>query len=138
MRAFLVRWLIHGISLWVASVIVPGVTFPGDPPSVGQVVVVALLFGAVNALVKPLVALASCGLYVLTLGLFHFVVNALMLWLTAWLAGPWFDVAGFWSAFGGALVTTVIGTVLTWWLDPQPPHGGDGDGDGTYVVIEGR
>lgn len=123
MRGFLLRWLIHAVSLWVATLAVPGVTFPGDPPGVVQVVVVALVFGAVNAVIKPLLAMATCSLYVVTLGLFHFVVNALMLQFTAWLAGPWLDVDGFGSAFLGALVVSIVGTGLTLLLDPDRPEG---------------
>ncbi|MCB9681798.1 MAG: phage holin family protein [Alphaproteobacteria bacterium] len=118
MRGFFIRWGIHAASLWVAALVVPGISFPGDPPGVVQVLMVALIFGLVNAFVRPVLALASCGFYVLTLGLFHFVVNALMLLLTAWLAGPWLDVDGFFAAFVGALVVSVIGSVLTWVLDP--------------------
>lgn len=123
MRGFFLRWLIHAVSLWAATLAVPGVSFPGDPPGVLQVVAVALVFGAVNAVLKPILAMATCGLYVITLGLFHFVVNALMLQLTAWLAGSWLDVDGFGSAFLGALVVSVVGTGLTLLLDPDRPEG---------------
>jgi putative membrane protein len=98
---------------------VPGLEFPGNPPSITQVIVVAGLFGVLNAMVKPLLQLAACGLYVFTLGLIHFVINAAILQLTGWLAGGWLHVADFWSAFQGALIISVVGTVLTWMLDPE-------------------
>ena len=123
MRRFMVRWLIHVLSLGVASQLVAGLYFPGDPPGVGQVLFVAFMFGLLNALVKPLLQLVACGLYVATLGLIHFVINALVLQLTGWLAAGLLVVDGFWAAFQGALVISVVGTVLTWMLDPEPPDG---------------
>lgn len=131
MRGFVIRWFIHGLSLWVASLVVPGLSFPGDPPSVVQVATVAAIFGLVHAVVRPVLALATCGLYVLTLGLFHFVLNALLLGLTAWLAGSWLDVDSFWSAFLAALVVSIIGTVLTAIFDPSGPD----DDQGTIVLM---
>ena len=94
------------------------------------VLFVALIFGMVNAFVKPLLAFATCGLYVLTLGLFHFVINALMLQITAWLVGPSFVVEDFWSAFLGALVISIVGTVGTALLDP-----GSDDEPGSKVMV---
>ena len=119
MRRFLVRWLIHALSLAAAAWWVPGLSFPGNPPGVGQVVAVAALFGVLNALVKPLLQFAACGLYFFTLGLIHFVINALILQLTGWLAPRWLTVQDFSSAFVGALVVSLVGTVLVWLLDPQ-------------------
>jgi putative membrane protein len=119
MRTFLIRWLIHALSLGAAASMVPGLEFPGNPPTAVQVIVVAGLFGVLNAAVKPLLQLAACGLYVFTLGLIHFVINAAILQLTGWLAAGWLHVADFWAAFQGALVISVVGTVLTWMLDPE-------------------
>ena len=133
MRGFLIRWLIHGVSLWAASLLVPGLSFPGNPPSVMQVATVAAIFGLVHAVVRPILALATCGLYVLTLGLFHFVLNALLLGLTAWLAGGWLNVDSFWSAFLAALVVSIIGTVLTAIFDPP-----GSDGEGGPIVLMSR
>lgn len=82
-------------------------------------VLVAVIFGLVNAVVRPIVALLSLPLYVLTLGLFFFVVNALMLMLTSWIAdqvGVAFEVKGVWTAVFGAIVISLasaaIGAVL--------------------------
>lgn len=119
MRRLFVRWLIHVLSLGIASQVVAGVYFPGDPPGVGQVLLVAGVFGLLNAMVKPMMQLMACGLYVATLGLIHFVINALVLQLTGWLAAGLLVVDGFWAAFQGALVISVVGTLLTWLLDPE-------------------
>lgn len=78
-------------------------------------VVVALIFGVVNAVLKPLIKTVGCGLYLLTLGLVGLVVNALLFLLVGWLSrtvGLSFEVNGFWAAFWGAIVVSVIGFVL--------------------------
>ncbi|HYT33195.1 MAG TPA: phage holin family protein, partial [Thermoanaerobaculia bacterium] len=101
---FLLRLLINAVALWVATRIVPGVTFTGET---GYLVVVALVFGLLNALVRPILTLLTCPLLVLTLGLFTFVINAVILLLTSALSeklGIGFSVSGFWAAFLGALV----------------------------------
>jgi putative membrane protein len=113
----IIRWLINAVALWVATVVVDGITV--DAATTGGevliIVVVAAVFGLVNLFVKPIVKLLSLPLYILTLGLFTFVVNALMLLLTSWLAGlldiP-FDVDGFWTAVLGALVISVVSWLL--------------------------
>ena len=126
MRHFLIRWLIYVLSLALAARLVDGVDFPGDPPGLAQVLAVAALFGVLNAVVKPLLQMASCFLYVATLGLFHFVLNAGVLMLTGWLAGGWLVVTGFWPAFQASLIISLTSTVLGWLLDlpkdgPPPP-----------------
>ena len=99
---FLVRLLVNAAALWVATRIVPGVTFDGGPlPMLG----VALVFGVLNA---PLI--------IVTLGIFALVINGLMLWLTSSLSstlGFGFHVSGFWAAFWGALVVSVVSLMLS-------------------------
>ena len=85
---FLLRVAVTGLALWVVTLIVPGISFVGgqtDVQRVGIIAVVALIFGLVNAFIKPIVQLLSIPLYILTLGLFHVVINAFMLWITAWI-----------------------------------------------------
>jgi putative membrane protein len=110
---FVVRWLVNAAALWVATRIVPGVTYAGDVlPLLG----VALVFGAVNAFVAPAVKVVTFPLIVLTLGLFLLVVNGLMLWLTSAVAGSLglgFHVSGFWSAVFGAVVVSIVGMILS-------------------------
>jgi len=83
---------------------------------------VALVFGLLNALVRPLLMLLSCPMLILTLGLFTLVINALVLLLTSALSGSLglgFHVAGFWAAFLGALVVSIV-SVLVSVLLPDP------------------
>ena len=117
--AFLVRVLINGVAIWLATVILPGLEIVGaesTAQTVGILLLVALVFGLVNAIVKPIVAILSIPLYILTLGLFTIVVNALMLMLTAWIteATDWgLRIDNFGTACLGALIISVISLVLS-------------------------
>ena len=86
MRSFFIRAALTGFALWVVTLAVDGISFVGGDTRlqrVGIIFVVAVIFGLVNAFIKPIVQILSIPLYILTLGLFHIVVNALMLWITA-------------------------------------------------------
>ena len=111
--AFFVRWLVNAAALWVATRIVPGVTYAGGwVPFLG----VALIFGIVNAFIRPVAKVLTFPLIILTLGIFALVVNGLMLWLTSAMSGALdlgFHVRGFWAAFFGALVVSVVSTLLS-------------------------
>lgn len=111
--SFVIRLLVNAVALWVATRIVPGVTYGGDVlPFLG----VALVFGVVNAVVGPAAKLLALPLIILTLGVFLLVVNGLLLWLTSVVSGALglgFHVSGFWSAFFGALVVSVVSVVLS-------------------------
>lgn len=110
---FLIRLAVTAVSLWVATQLVPGVSYEGGWL---PFVVVALVFGLINATIRPLTKLLTCPLILLTLGLFALVVNGLMLWLTSSIAGALgigFHVAGFWAAFFGALVVSIVSTLLS-------------------------
>ena len=110
---FLVRLLVNAAALWVATRLVNGVSYTGGwLPFFG----VALLFGFINAFIRPVAKLFTFPLIILTLGIFSFVVNGLMLWLTGRLSstlGLGFQVAGFWPAFWGALVVSIVSTLLS-------------------------
>jgi len=110
---FLIRLLVNAAALWVATRLVPGVTFDGGTlPFLG----VALVFGVVNAFVRPLMQVLTFPLILFTLGLFLLVVNGLMLWLTSSLSaslGLGFHVTGFWAAFWGAIVVSVTSLLLS-------------------------
>src|SRR5579862_5882444 len=103
-----VRFLINAVAVWVASNVIPGITpLSPLPAQLPALILVALIFGAVNALVKPLFRFITCPVEVLTLGLFTLVLNAAMLGLTSWIAeqlGVEFAVDGFLAALLGALV----------------------------------
>lgn len=103
----LVRWLLTAVALAVTAWIVPGIDVTGAV----ALIVAALVIGLLNALVKPVLVVLTLPLTILTLGLFLLVLNALLFWLGAALV-PGFEVAGFWSAFLGALVMAILGWVF--------------------------
>jgi putative membrane protein len=111
--AFLIRLLVNAAALWVATMIVPGVTYTGGwLPFLG----VALIFGIVNSIIRPVAKFVTFPLILLTIGLFALVVNGLMLWLTSGLSAMFalgFHVSGFWAAFFGALVVSIVSTMLS-------------------------
>jgi putative membrane protein len=110
---FVIRVLVAAVALWVATLIVDGieVTGSGNLEDALTLLAVALIFGVVNAVLKPLIKVVGCVFYVLTLGLVALVVNALLFLLTGWLADQLdlpFQVDGFWPAFWGAIVVGVV------------------------------
>ncbi|MGY0462734.1 phage holin family protein [Kitasatospora sp. cg17-2] len=122
MKGFVIKTLINAAAIWVAAWIVPAITLTGDDwkHKTLTVVAVALVFGVVNWLIKPVVKLFSLPLFILTLGLFTFVVNALMLWLTSWTSDKLdldFHVDGFWAALFGALIVSLVSWGLSLALD---------------------
>ena len=117
---FLVRLLVNAAALWVATRIVPGVTFNGDwLPFLG----VAIVFGVVNAFIRPVAKVLTFPIILVTLGIFLLVINGLMLWLTSSLStalGLGFRVEGFWAAFWGALVVTIVSAILSIFVRDRP------------------
>jgi putative membrane protein len=113
----IIRFVVNGIALWMAALIVDGVDIEASTTTgeVLTVLAVAAVFAVVNIVVRPIVQLLSLPLYVITLGLFIFVVNALMLLLTSWIADlldvP-FHVDGFWAALLGGLVISFVSWVI--------------------------
>ena len=111
--SFLLRLIVNAAALWVATKLVPGVSYDGG---LLPFLAVALIFGLINATLRPVTKLLTCPLILLTFGLFALVVNGLMLWLTSSLAaslGLGFRVSGFWPAFWGALVVSVVSALLS-------------------------
>jgi putative membrane protein len=113
MRSLLIRWLINTLALYVAVQVVPGVEYHGGAMGL---VIVAAIFGLVNALLRPLLTLLTCPLVLVTLGLFLFVINALMILFTGWVSSRFdlgFSVAGFWPAFWAGLLISLVSLVLS-------------------------
>ena len=115
---FLVRLVVNAVALWITTLVVPGLDLGGRSTlsKVLTLLGVALIFGIVNAVLKPIVHVVGCVFYVLTLGLFALVVNALLLLLTDWIAGLFdlpFQVHGFWAAFWGAIVIAVVSWLIS-------------------------
>jgi putative membrane protein len=123
------RLLINAAALWAATRLVPGISFDGDWR---LLLVVALVFGVLNVAVRPFLILLTLPLFIITLGLFTFVLNALMLWLTSIVSaalGLGFRVDGFGAAFLGALVVTVVSFMLSMFV-------GSGTHDGRRSRLE--
>ena len=111
----LLRWVITGLALFVAAWLVPGIRVEGQGWS--AFAVMAVILGLVNAVIRPVLKLLSCPLIILTLGFFVLVVNGLTLWLASSIAVKWFHVGfyvdGFWAAFLGALIVSIVSVILT-------------------------
>lgn len=114
MTRLILRLAINAVALWAAITYVPGIH--AEELSWPAILGLAFIFGLVNALVRPLIELLTCPLIILTLGLGTLLINTFLFWLTG-LIGSNFDIGytvdGFWPAFLGALVVTVISVVLT-------------------------
>ncbi len=115
---FVVRFLVNAAAIWLCTLLVPGITLPAEASTGTRLLslaVVALVFTLVNMVVRPIVKLLSLPLYIITLGLFSLVVNALMLMLTGWITrftefGLYVD--GFWTAVLGAIIFAIATWVL--------------------------
>jgi putative membrane protein len=115
MTKFILRWVINAVALYLAVLILPGIDLGSGMVSI---LWLALIFGLVNALFRPLIQLLTCPLIMLTLGLFTIVINTFMFWLTS-VIGQSFGLAltisepVWWNAFLGGLVVSVVSVVLT-------------------------
>ena len=114
MNGFLIRCVITGFAVLIASQIIPGIEIHGL--AAGMVAVVVLAF--LNALVRPLLYLLSAPFIVLTLGLFMVMINAFLLHLVAILVKG-FEVSGFWSAVGGAILISLVSGILNFWISER-------------------
>jgi putative membrane protein len=115
--ALVIKVLVTAVALWVCTLLVDGIAIGGSDQAtrIGTLIVVALIFGLVNAVIKPVIKTIGCAFYVLTLGLIGLVVNALLFLLVGWISdklGLPFQVAGFWPAFWGAIVVAIVGFIL--------------------------
>jgi putative membrane protein len=118
MLGIVLRLVCSALAVWLATLIIPGIAVSADSiwGTIGTLLLVALIFGVVNAVIKPIVKLVGCGLYVLTLGLIALVVNGLLFWLVSWIAGllsiP-FRVDDFWP---GAVLGALLVSIVSWGL----------------------
>lgn len=120
MGSFLLRTVVNGLALWLAGVIVPGIELgragASTTDTVLTVLLVAVVFGVINAIIKPVLTVLSIPFIVITLGLFVLVLNALLLELTSWLSdamGLAFHIDNFWwDAIWGALIITIVSMIL--------------------------
>ncbi|MCL4720460.1 MAG: phage holin family protein [Gammaproteobacteria bacterium] len=114
MQRFLIRALIAALGLWAADGLLDGIGFDSG----AWLMVTALVLGLLNAVIRPLAIILTLPITVLTLGLFLLVVNAGILALAAWLL-PGFHVAGFWPAFFGALIVSLVSSLGSWFFGPR-------------------
>jgi putative membrane protein len=123
----IIRLVITAVALWIATLLVTGIqlTAATVPGKIGTLLAVAVIFGIVNAILRPIIKTIGCAFYVLTLGLIAIVVNGLLFLLTSWIAGRLdlpFHVASFWpSAVLGALLVGIV----SWVLNMLVPDGDD-------------
>jgi putative membrane protein len=119
--AFVLRVALTGFALWIVTLVVSGIDFVGGDTTmqrIGIILVVALIFGLVNAIIKPIVQIISIPLYILTLGLIHIVINALMLWITSGITehtthwGLYIDDF-WWTAIWASVVLSVVSWALS-------------------------
>lgn len=115
---FIIRWFITAIAVAVAAWITPGITHVGN--WVSAAIVTAIILGLVNALIRPILKLFSCGLIIVTLGFFTLVVNALCLWLASYISIEWFNngfrIENFFSAFLASIIISVVSFLLSFLL----------------------
>ncbi|MER5601888.1 phage holin family protein [Streptomyces adustus] len=126
MKNFVVKTIANAGALAIAVLLLDKITLTGDSTGkkVGTLILVALVFGLVNFLVKPILKVLTFPLFILTLGLITLVVNALMLLLTSWVCGKLdlsFHVDGFWTAVLGGLIISIV----SWALNVVLPDGKD-------------
>ncbi|WP_204297523.1 phage holin family protein [Actinoplanes campanulatus] len=122
----LIRLVITAVSLWIATLVIDGIQLTADTATskAGTLLAVAVIFGLVNAILRPIIKTIGCGFYVLTLGLVAILVNGLLLLLTSWIAGKLelgFHVDGVIAAILGALLVGVV----SWVLNMLVPDGDD-------------
>jgi putative membrane protein len=118
MLGIVLRLVCSALAVWLATLIIPGIEVTAESVwgTIGTVLLIALIFGIVNTVIKPIVKVVGCGLYVLTLGLIALVVNGLLFWLVSWIAGvigiP-FRVDDFWP---GAVLGALLVSIVSWAL----------------------
>lgn len=110
----IIRWLLNAITLLAIAYYVPGIFVSGFYAAL----ITALVLGLVNAIIRPVVIFLTLPVNILTLGLFTLVVNALMFWFVATIVKG-FTVAGFWPAFWGALILSVVSSAVGWLLSTR-------------------
>ena len=112
----LIRWAITAISVAAAAFFIPGITIDSSHGGVITVLIVALVLGFANAVVRPILAFLSLGCIIATLGLFTFVINAAVFLIAAWISqqlGIGFYVDGFWPALFGSIIVSIVSFVLS-------------------------
>jgi putative membrane protein len=116
MTRLLLRWVINAIAIWAAISLLEGRGIDVQQGGWGPILALAVIFGLLNALVRPVIELLTCPLILLTLGLGTLLINTLLFWLTGVIGAQFdlgFSVDGFWPAFWGALIVSLVSFALT-------------------------
>lgn len=116
----IIRLIINAIALWAAAQLVNGIQLTDQ---IGGILIVAFIFGVINAILGPILKILSFPFILVTLGLFTLVINGLLLWLTSAFTS-YLSLSGFWAAFWGALVVSIVSWLLSAFLrdDDKKPH----------------
>jgi putative membrane protein len=128
-----IRVVITAVALWISTLVLSGITLNTDstPKKVGTLLAVAVIFGIVNAVIRPIVKTVGCAFYVLTLGLIALVVNGALFLFTSWIAGKLslpFHVNGFLTAVLGALIVGLVSWLLNMLVPDKAKNGGRNNG----------
>ncbi|MBA3868792.1 MAG: phage holin family protein [Chloroflexota bacterium] len=110
MRKFILRVIIYAVGIALVAEIVPGIHIPND--TLSTLIIIGVVFGILNAILKPIIAFLTCPLVILSLGLFVLVINGVMLLITAALIPARLQIDGFWPAILGGIVMSIISLVL--------------------------
>jgi putative membrane protein len=109
-KTFLQRWIINTLAVLVAAHLLRGIGYE----TVTGLIVATLVLGLLNSFLRPIMLVLSLPLLIVTLGLFTFVINALLLMLVSWMLGPQFRVDSFWWALAGSLIISIVSVALSW------------------------
>ena len=118
---FIIKWLVTAVAAAVAIWLVPGIYVDGSMASWIAIILFALVLALINMVVKPILQVLSIPITVITLGIFYLIVNTFCLYIAAWVANGIFGVGitidGFWSAFFGAIIISIVSTILGEFVD---------------------
>ncbi len=133
MRNFILRVIIYAIGIALVAEIVPGIHVAND--TLGTLLIIGIVFGIINAILKPLITFLTCPLVILSLGLFVLVINAVVLLITASLIPARLQIDGFWPAFLGGIAMSIISMILERILGVNDDNNKRGGGKGNPDVI---
>ena len=118
---FIIKWLVTAVAAAVAIWLVPGIYVDGSMSSWIAIILFALILALINMIVKPVLQVFSIPITVLTLGVFYLIVNTFCLYIAVWIANGLFGVGimidNFWSAFFGAIIISIVSTILGAFVD---------------------
>jgi len=138
MRKFILRVIIYAVGIALVAEIVPGIHIPND--TLSTLIIIGIVFGILNAILKPIITFLTCPLVILSLGLFVLVINGIMLLVTASLIPARLQIDGFWPAFVGGILMSIISLILERVLGVNDDSNGRGKGkrDPDVIIMDRR